>query len=201
LVVHGHPILVDFDDPTLGGCAGPVFVSIETAAGLETNIDLFQGLHFEMGDPDPGRPDLSRLPHRESQTANDESVREWSGGDVDVETPLELGGRDPIPKPVPLTVGLKEQLSLARLVDDCHLSNTSSPPPVEFDPEGDRPRLASIHRHFVALYPNRVSPIETNQAQAPVDVQARPRVRQHQVMVWDWKRLERQSGMLILGSA
>ncbi len=59
-VVDGHPILVDFDDPTLGGTAGPVFVSINTVSGLETNVGLFKGLHLKMGNSNAGGLDLGR---------------------------------------------------------------------------------------------------------------------------------------------
>lgn len=89
------PILVAFDDSTVGGTSSPEFVSINTGSGLETNVGLFNGFHLKIGNPDPGRRDLDRLPHRESQTADDEGVRERSGGDVDVEHPCSSGDGAP----------------------------------------------------------------------------------------------------------
>jgi hypothetical protein len=34
VVIDGNAVVIDFDDPTFGGAAGPVFVSIETASRL-----------------------------------------------------------------------------------------------------------------------------------------------------------------------
>jgi hypothetical protein len=183
-VIDGHSVLIDFDDPPLGGAAGPVFVAIDAVSRLETAVCLVKRLHLEIGNPYPGCPDLRCLSHRESQTADDEGVGEGGGRDVDVEASLELGERRPIPKPVPLAVGLEEQRPLAPVVDHSHVGKTGSPSPVELDPEGDRPRCAFLDHHFPAFHPDWVSFVETDQAQALIYVQARPRIRQHQVMVW-----------------